>query len=212
MSQQSYRDCSTQGNQCEREELELTLLASGKGLFNLSFLKLLQLRSEAKSSSAAIGKGGVRGSDASTLVDIKSSHLSVVDAATLSTRGGSGPCVNFELRGFNGKRPTSVNHKNVTPSDGVFVKGIDDDHSFITENYFGADQVDVNRDEREERNQRASYLGSGAGIVKIRPREKSADNYAEYRKVEVGSRTENLSVIHSTILSHIMADTIKAVS
>lgn len=215
MSQQSYCDCSNQGSKSESEELKAALLAGGKGLLDLSLLKFLEFSSRPEGSSSTIGIGGVGSADVSALVDIEPSDFSVMDAATLLSRGWGSPSGNLEHIRFNGQRPTGIDQKNVTPTDRVLVKRIDDDHSLIAENYFGANQVEVDTNERKERNQSASNFGSGARVVEIRPGKKSADYYTENSEVEVGSRAEDLLVIHSTILSQITtitSDTIKAVS
>ena len=215
MFQQSYSYRCNQGEQSDSKELQLAFLASGKGLFDLSLLKILQLRSQPESCSAAICEGGVSSADASTLVDIKSSDFGVMDAATLSSGSGSRPGVNLELRSLDSQSPSSIDEQDISPTNRVFVQGVDDNHSFIAKNYFGANQVEINRDEREERNQHICSLRSGARVIEVRPGEKSADYCSEERKIEVGARTEDLSVIHSTILSQITtitSDTIKAVS
>ena len=179
---------------------------------NTAVLKALEVDARTISDRSTIGVGGVGSTHAPTLVDIEAFDLSMVNAAAVSPRDGGGPGANRELFGLDGKSPARIHRNHISPTNGELHEGIRDYYSLITEENFGANQEDVNTDKKKERHEEARYLTRSSTLVETRPHKEATECNAYASEEQVGSRAVGTLITHLIILSHLSADSIKAVS
>ena len=197
----------------EDQRIPLTYSTCSKGLEASGILEAFKSNSGAKGRRSTIGVRGIGFSNAFAQLDVKTLDLSVMDALTLvAASSGSRPRTGSKLARFNRQSPTGVKLYDIRPTDGKNLEWISDDYAFVTEGDFRANQKYVNANQHKESEQSARRFGGGSTLVETRPSKETAENNSKPSEEQAGARAEGLLVIHSAILSHLAADSIKAVS
>ena len=211
----SYEIKSNRGPQCDKRQEQWPQLAhsrGGKRLMSSGFLKALEVDTRTIRDRSTIGIRGVGSTHTSTMIDIEAFDLGMVNTSAVSPRDGGRPGAHRELFRLDRKSPTRIHGNHIGPTDGELFKRVCDDYSLIAEENFGAYQEDVNTNENKERHEEARYLGGGSALVETRPNKETAERHSNASEEQVSSRAVGTLIIHLTILSHLSADSIKAVS
>ena len=205
------RSCENQPG--ESHWLPIAHLRGHQRLVTAGIRKPLKSHSGAICSGSTIRFGGVRLSDASSRFDFQAFDFGVMDAATAVTSGGgSRPRADRELSGFNGQGPAGIKLYDIGPTNGELIYRVGDDDSLVAKTDFWSDQEDVNTSKYKKCDADTRHFASYPTLVEARPDEESAEHNSDSRKDQVGVGSVSFSVIHIAILSHLTADSIKAVS
>ena len=197
----------------EGQRFQLTYTTRGKGIETAGILEAFKTNSGTKSSGSAVGVRGIGFSNTFAELDIKTLDFSVVNTPTaVAARRGSRPRTDRKLFSFNRQSPTSIQLYNVRPTHSDFFERVGDDNTFIAKRDLGANQKYVDANQHKECDQSAREFAGSATLVETRPRKESAENNSKPSEDQVGARAVGLLVIHPAILSHLEADSIKAVS
>ncbi len=197
----------------KEERLQLAVPGSGERLVNSRILKALESDSRAVRGGSTISFRRIGASYALTPSDVETSNFTVMYApSVMATRGGPRPRANRELLGFNRERPTVIELNYIGPADRELLKRIGDDNSFITKADFRTDQKDIDTCKHEESDEAARKFADLPTLVETRPDKESAENNSDTRKKKVGLRAVRFGVVHTSILTHLAAGSIKAVS
>ena len=206
-------DCAYEARDSNKQRIPLTYSTRSEGLESVGMLEAFKSNSGAKGSSSTVGVRGIGFSNAFAHLDVKTLDLSVMDTLTLvAARSGSRPRTDRKLFSFNRQSPAGVKLYDVRPTDGENFERISDDYTFVTEGDFRANQKYVYANQYEKRYQNSRQFAGGVTLVETRQDKKSTEYGSNPGKDQVGARTVDLSVIHPAILSHLLADSIKAVS
>ena len=211
----SYEICGNsdpQAHERQEQRSDFTHSRGRKRVLGPGFLKALEVDARTISDRSTVGVGGVGSTHTSALVDIEAFDLSMVNAAAVSPRDGRRPGANRELLGLDRKSPARIHRNHISPTNGELHKGIRDYYSLITEENFGANQEDVNTNKNKERHEQARYLIGCSTLVETRPDKEATERNANAGEEQVGSRAVGTLITHLLILSHLSADSIKAVS
>lgn len=206
-------ECSCESQPGEGHRFPMAHFRSYERLITPRIRKTLKSYSGAVAGGPAISFGGVRLSDTSSQFDIQALDFGVMDAAAaVASGGGSRPRTDRELSGFNGQGPAGIEMYDIGPTDGELLYRVGDHNSFVAKADFWSDQEDVNTSKNKECDADTRHFAGHPALVEARPCEESAERNSDSRKDQVGVGSVSFSVIHSVILSHLTADSIKAVS
>jgi len=206
-------ECSYESESGESRRLPIAYFRSYERLVTSGIRKPLKSHSGAKCSGSTIRFGGVGLSNTSSCFDIQAPDFGVVDTATAVTSGGGGrPRTDRELFRFNREGPAGIELYDVGPTNGELLDWVGDDDSLVAKADFWSDQEDINTSKYKECDADTRHFAGHPALVETRPCEESAEHNSDSRKDQVGVGSVSFSVIHSTILSYLTADSIKAVS
>lgn len=211
MSRERYDYSAHESQTSEQEKLRLLFLSGGKGVFNRALVKTLDPDSSQVGSRAAISKGRVSNPDTISALDVQTTNLGGMNTFSTFARCGSSKGIDLEIFCLSGKGPASIKSDEVSPTDSKFGQGVDDDHPFVDKNDLGTYQEEVQDNCSENRFKRSGNFYSSTCLVKIGPSEQSRYEEAQDGEVEIGSWAKDLSISHTSILSHFSSYTVKAV-
>lgn len=206
-------DCGRKARHGEAQRFQVTYSSRTKGLEIAGILEALEPNPGTVGGSSAIRFRRVRRPNAARQFDIKTLDFRVMDTPTMVTaRGGSRPRTDRKFFRFNRQCPTSIQLYNIRPTHSDFFERVGYDNTFITKRDLGANQKNVNANQHKECDKSARQFAGSATLVETRPSKESAENNSKPSEDQVGARAVGLLVIHPAILSHLEADSIKAVS
>lgn len=206
-------NCGRKARHGEAQRFPLTYSTCSKGLEVSGILEALEPNPGTEGGSSAIRFRRIRRPNAARQFDIKTLDFRVMDTPTMVTaRGGSRPRTDRKLFSFNRQSPTGVELYDVRPTDSDFFQRVGYHDTLITKRDLGANQKNVDANQHKECDKSARQFAGSATLVETRPSKESAENNSKPSEDQVGARAVGLLVIHPAILSHLEADSIKAVS
>ncbi len=191
----------------------MTYSTRGKRLESARVLEALETNPGTVGGCSAIRVGRISRSNAARQFDTQTSDFRVMDTPTaVATRSGSRPRTDRKIFRFNRQSPAGVELYDICPTDGDFFERVSDDKTLVANGNLRTDQENINTYQHKEGNEYGRYFADGTTLVETRPYKESAEYNSKPGKDEISPRTVNLSVIHTSILSYLAPDSIKAVS
>ncbi len=202
------------GNNANREENQID---DNRGRIEMEFvthsrlgvksLELINSASSDRSSSARISSRTIAGADDVVLFQVKSTHLRLVDGATV-VAAGRGSCESLNLSflplfvgGNNAHRVASFNLLNILPSDYMAGERVDDLNAFVVKDDRGM-KKDLEEKGADKNTPDCCNHSAGQAVIKEINVDKQADKEKAQEGKNIGARrAEELAIVHEEIFS-----------